>query len=64
MSETPSYGDYACADCGGQFVRGRPDEDAHQEAIEKWGVDGHASGMAEVCEECYRAIMDALGRHP
>ena len=47
---------YTCAECGGTFDTGRPDAEAHAEARDLWGVDGHAPGMVVVCDDCYREI--------
>ena len=48
---------YICAECGGEFTEGWSDEEAHAEAIKTFGVRGDASGMAKVCDDCYKAIM-------
>lgn len=54
--------DYRCAECLGEFVSERSDEDAHAESVENWGVRGDVAGMVEVCEDCYQIIMRSLGR--
>ncbi len=56
---------YICALCGGTFERGRPKEEAAQEAAETWGMhpdDWPAEEVAEICDPCYRLI--ALEQHP
>lgn len=51
---------YTCADCGGTFDEGWPDERAQQEALEVFGKRGDAPGMAKVCDDCYREIMSVV----
>lgn len=61
MSEADSNGKtYVCEDCGGTFEYGWSDEEAHEEAVENFGRDGHAPDMALVCDDCYNAIIKAL----
>lgn len=52
---------YVCAACGGTFEISEnwSDEQAHQEAVQTFGRDGHAAGMVVVCDDCYYLIMGA-----
>lgn len=52
--------EYVCEDCGGHFVSERSNEDAHAEAIKNFGVSGHHPGMAQICDDCYKNII----QHP
>lgn len=47
---------YVCAACGGTFDEGWQEEEAHKEALERYGVDGNDPEMAKVCSECYEKI--------
>jgi hypothetical protein len=49
---------YTCEACGGTFNT-NPDRGpvARAEAIELWGQDPEAGGMARVCEPCMREIL-------
>ncbi len=53
---------FTCAECGGTFEQGRPDEEAHAEAVRDFGRRGDAPGMAIVCDDCYDAIMARVRR--
>ncbi len=48
---------YTCSECGGTFECGRPDEEAHAEALRNFGKRGDHPSMAIVCDDCYKAIM-------
>lgn len=52
---------YVCEECGGKFEYGRPDEEAHKEAEELFGRDGHASDMAIVCDDCFQEMAKRFG---
>jgi hypothetical protein len=60
VSDTKTTRSYVCADCGGTFDEGWPDEQAQQEALETFGKRGDAPGMAKVCDDCYREIMSVV----
>jgi hypothetical protein len=48
---------YRCEECRETFEYGRPDEEAHAEALRDFGLRGDAPGMAIVCDDCYREFM-------
>ena len=52
--------DYTCSMCHGTFEMGWDDEDAHAEAKELFGRDGHASEMAIVCDDCFNKLNGAF----
>lgn len=49
--------EYTCAHCGGHFVSELEQEDAHAESTALWGKRGDDTGMAEVCDDCWKAFM-------
>ena len=51
---------FTCDQCGRTFKRGRPDEEAHVEALRLFGVRGDAPGMAIVCDDCYCEILGRI----
>jgi len=55
---------FVCERCGGTFETKRPDDEAHAEAVKNFGVDGHAPGMAVVCDDCYHAFMEWFANNP
>lgn len=59
MSAAPDT--YVCQECGGEFEFGRPNEEAHAEAQEQFGRDGHAPDMAIICHDCYLEIAERFG---
>jgi len=51
---------YKCEVCGGKFVAtDEEDIDAHAEAEELWGKNGHAPDMAAICDVCFNAMKSA-----
>jgi len=54
---------YICEQCGGRFVEGWSEAEAQAEARRHFGFDAsNAADFAKVCDDCYRAIMRALGQ--
>lgn len=55
---------YICDHCKGTFETARPDEEAHAESLENWGVRGDAPGMDEICHDCYLEFMGWMESQP
>jgi hypothetical protein len=55
---TENRATYVCDACGGEFNKGWSDEEAHAEAVENFGRDGHAEDMAIVCDDCFQRMTD------
>jgi len=55
---------YKCDDCGGIFETERSEDAANAEAKANFGVDdaNERTDFAEVCDDCYQAIMAAHRR--
>ena len=47
---------YVCAQCGGEFSKGRPDEEAEIEKDALWG-DVPLDECAVVCDDCFKAMV-------
>lgn len=53
---------FTCDQCGGTFPRAWSDDEATAEARDVFGRDPETDPtMAVVCDDCYQAIMAALG---
>lgn len=51
---------YRCEHCKGEFdSTDEADSRAHAEAKRLWGKDGHAPGMAIICDDCFKQMRDA-----
>ena len=50
---------YRCSACGGIFEKGWSDQEAEQDAREKWGVPNAMNNpeMTVVCDDCYQQMM-------
>jgi len=46
---------YQCAECGGEFVSERSDDDAIAESDELFG--GEAQDWAVLCDVCFKQVM-------
>ena len=51
---------YICQECLGEYEFGWSDEEAHAEAVQNFGRDGHAPDMAIVCDDCYKGICKRI----
>lgn len=49
---------FTCELCQGTFQSEQPDEEAQAEALREWGRRGNTPGMAVICDDCYRRVMD------
>lgn len=47
---------FVCSLCGGEFASSRPDEEAHKEALQRYGKDGMDPNMKVVCSDCYEIL--------
>jgi hypothetical protein len=52
---------YRCANCGGVFLIGRPDDEAQAEAVRDFGRDGRAPDMVVICDPCYKQMRERAG---
>jgi hypothetical protein len=59
MAENTKRHEYRCCHCGGDFVSGWTEEEAAAEVASVFGVQ-HQETDAEVCDDCYRALVGAL----
>lgn len=48
---------YVCANCHGEFVSERPEEDALAEAESNWAGTPDTMAMDIVCDDCYQEFM-------
>jgi hypothetical protein len=46
-------GTFTCEHCGGQFVKGRTDAEAMDEALDLYPAADLADGTAVVCDGCF-----------
>ena len=53
VSSAPTY---TCEECEGVFEYGWDDDQAHEEALKRFGKDGHDPDMAIVCDDCYKRL--------
>lgn len=51
-----SPGTFTCERCGGQFLKGRPDAEAMDEALDLYPVGDLADGTAVVCDDCFNEV--------
>lgn len=53
-------GTFTCAACGGTFPKAWSEAEAEAEAVAVWGVEDAmtADGMAIVCDDCYRELLE------
>lgn len=52
---------YRCENCGGEFESGWSDDEAQAESVENFGQRGDDPGMAIVCDDCFRDVMERIG---
>lgn len=50
---------FQCAECGGIFEKGRPDEEAMEEAIDNFGQETiEEQPLAVICDDCYNSYFN------
>jgi hypothetical protein len=51
---------YTCACCGGEFVKGRGDEEAEAERFALLGPADPGDSVETVCDDCWLAMMGRI----
>lgn len=47
---------FTCAQCGGQFLTDRSDDEAMDEALALFHAEDLAEGFGEVCDDCFEKL--------